>query len=291
MDGYISYLSAAILWGIPCIETVIGKKITEGDAEEITVLDYRARNKAWLFGDGKKVHSCKLDLPDNAVIFRNGKMIASPELLFVEFASKLSIQRLILLGLQLCSHPHGRPSEAITTKQKLETFLTKTSGYWGHRKAIRAVKYVENGSASIMESLTYMILALPHALGGYGLGGAVFNHEIRLLGEAKMRLGQDFCFVDIYYKHKKVGVEYESYAFHSKPSDLGKDAVRSSVLQRKGIGMMHLSTIQLYDRDACRDFAYNLAARLRKRIHIRTKKFDEMHNQLRQLLPDGKLGI
>ncbi len=82
MDGYISYLSAAILWGIPCIETVIGKKITENDAEEITVLDYRARNKVWLFADGKKVHSCKLDLPDNAVIFRNGKMIASPELLF-----------------------------------------------------------------------------------------------------------------------------------------------------------------------------------------------------------------
>ena len=39
MYGYKSYLSAAILWGITCIETVIGKKITEDDAEEITVLD------------------------------------------------------------------------------------------------------------------------------------------------------------------------------------------------------------------------------------------------------------
>lgn len=284
MDGYLSYLSAAVLWDIPCIETVIGKKITEGDAEEITVSDYSARNN----DDSKKVHLCTLDLPDNAVVFRNGREIASPELLFLEFASKLSIHRLILLGLQLCSHSQCDPSDAITTKQKLERFLAKTAGHWGQRKALRAVKYVENGSASIMESLAYMILRLPHNLGGYGLSGAVFNHEIKLTGEAKLRLGKDCCFVDLYYKHKKVGVEYDSYAFHSKPSELGKDAVRSSILRRKGINMMHLGTIQLYNRDACRDFAYNLAARLGKRIQIRTKKFDEMHTRLRQLLPDGK---
>ncbi len=284
MNGYLSYLSAAKTWDIPYLETVIGKKITEEDVEEITV----SNNNAQLYAEGKKVHTCRLDLPENAVIIKNGREVASPELLFVEFARKLSIHQLILLGLQLCSHPHGRPTEAITTKQKLEMFLTKTSGHWGQRKAIRAVKYVENGSASIMESLAYMILTLPHALGGYGLSGAIFNHKIRLMGEAKMRLGQDCCFVDLYYKHKKVGVEYESYAFHSKPSEQGKDAVRSSILRRKGINMMHLSNIQMYDSDACRDFAYNLAARLGKRIHIRTVKFDEMHNQLRQLLPDGK---
>jgi hypothetical protein len=34
MNGYLSYMSAAILWDIPCIETVIGREITEGDAEE-----------------------------------------------------------------------------------------------------------------------------------------------------------------------------------------------------------------------------------------------------------------
>ena len=200
----MSYISAAILWNVPYFETVIGKKITEGDAEEITVLDYRAR----FYVDGKNVHSCKLTLPDNAVIFKNGRWVASPELLFLEFAHKLSIHRLILLGLQLCSHPPGQPSEAITTKQKLEMFLTKTAGHWGQRKAIRALKYVENGSRSVMESLAYMILRLPHALGGYGLSGAVFTKEIGLMNKAKIRLGQDRCFVDIYYKHKKIGIEY-----------------------------------------------------------------------------------
>lgn len=285
MKAYISNFCAARIWNIPFIETVIGDEITGIDAADITVNKHNARFRI----NGQKVHSTEFDLPSGAVTTKEGRMVASPELLFLELASKLSIHRLVLLGLQLCSHPPGLPSEAITTNQKLNKFLEKTRGYRSNKKAVQAMKYVRNGSASIMESLTYMILGLPHPLGGYGLNGAVFNHEIRLMGEAKMRLGQDRCFVDLFYKEAKLGVEYESFAYHNSPTEQGKDAIRSAVLQRKSINMMHLRTIQLYDRDACRDFAYNLAAYLGKRIQIRTKKFDEMHTLLRELLPDGKL--
>lgn len=285
MEGYISHFSAAKMWNIPCIESVIGNEITGIDAADVTVIKHNARFRI----NGRKVHSTEFVLPPGAVTTREGRMIASPDLLFLELASKLSIHRLILLGLQLCSHPPGLPSAAITTKKNLVTFIAKTLGYRGNRKALQAMTYVSNGSASIMESLTYMILGLPHALGGYGLDGAVFNHEIGLKGEARLRLGQDRCFVDLYYKQAKLGVEYESFTYHSSPSEQGEDAMRSAVLKRRGVNMMHLNTIQLYDRDACRDFAYNLAARLGRRIQIRTKKFDEMHTHLRELLPGGKL--
>jgi hypothetical protein len=287
MYGYYSYFTAAMMWDIPCIEAVIGIENAKAIDTDITVSSYDAR----FYTKGINVYSTELALPHGAVTVRDGKFIASPELLFLELARKLSIHRLILLGLQLCSHPPGLPSDAITTKEKIAAFLAKTSGHHGHRKAMRAVRYVENGSASIMESLSYMILGLPHALGGYGLSGAVFNHVIRLKGEAVIRLGQDRCFVDLYYKYAKLGVEYESYAYHSSPSELGKDAFRSAALHRKGIKVLHLNTIQLYDRDACRDFAYILAARLGKRIYIRARKFDEMHTLLRELLPNRKSDI
>ncbi len=64
--------------------------------------------------------------------------------------------------------------------------------------------------------------------------------------------------------------------------------MRSAILDRQGVEVMHLSTIQLYDKDACMDFASNLSSRLGKRIQIRAKKFDEMHTLLRTLLPAGK---
>ncbi len=280
MNGYLSYETAALIWDIPCIEAVLGNDINESDITEITVVEYNARHCV----NNKRIHSCVLDLPDGAITNRNGKMVASPELLFLELASKLSIHRLILLGLQLCSYTTASNSSAITTKQKLNAFLAKTFGHKGHRKALQAVKYVENGSASIMESLTYMILGLPHALGGFGLNGAVFNRQVEVKGEARMRLGQNRCFVDLYYRKEKLGIEYESFAYHSRPSQQGKDIMRSATLERQGLNVMHLSTIQVYDRSACREFAYNLAARLGRRIQIRTNKFDEMHTLLRELL-------
>jgi hypothetical protein len=284
MKEYLSHFSAAEMWNIPYIEAILAPEIEETYIVDITVPEQNKRFR----NNGKLVHSCALDLPAGAVTTHHERSVASPELLFLELAGKLSIHRLILLGLQLCSHPPGLPSEAITTKQKLTKFLTKTPGHRGHRKALRALKYVANGSASVMESLAYMFLTLPHALGGYGLNGATFNYEIMLNHEARMRLGQSRCFTDMYYKHAKLAVEYDSFTYHKSPLEQGKDVLRSAVLERQGIDVMHLSTIQLYDREACKDFAYNLAARLGKRIHIRTKKFDKMQVLMRELLPKEK---
>ncbi|HWQ80213.1 MAG TPA: hypothetical protein VN381_15405, partial [Anaerovoracaceae bacterium] len=282
--GEILTFSAAEMWDIPYIKAIIDFEIAEKNPAGITVSEQNERFR----NNGKWVHSCALALPAGAVTNRNGKAVSSPELLFLELACKLSIHQLILLGLQLCSHSPGLPSEAITTKQKLMRFLGKTPGHRGHRKAIRAAKYLEDGSASIMESIAYMILTLPHALGGYGLNGAVFNSEIKLKSDdARIRLGQSRCFADLYYKQARLAVEYESFAYHSSPSEQGKDIMRSAVLERQGIDVMHFSTIQLYDNASCRDFAYNLAARLGKRMQIRTKVFHEMHSFLRALLPDG----
>jgi len=287
MKEYLSYFSAAVFWNIPYLEAVLGSEIDGTNPVDFTVSERSARSQK----KGRIIHLCELPLPAGAVISRNGTMVVSPELLFLQLASKLDIHRHILLGLQLCSHPPGNPVAAITTKQKLKAFLAKTPGHRGHRKALRTIKYIENGSASIMESLVYMILTLPYALGGYGLNGAIFNYEIKLKDEASKRLGQKRCFADLYYKSAKMAVEYESFAFHHSPIDQGKDMVRSAILERQGVEVMRLSTIQLYDQDACMDFAINLASRLGKRIQIRTKKFNQTHALLRTLLPVGKLAV
>ncbi len=284
MKEYMSNFSAASFWDIPCLETVLDTEIDKTSKVSFNVSNQSAR----FLKKDKIVHLCEVALPTNAVVSKNGTMVASPELVFLQLACKLDIHRLILLGLQLCSHPPGNPSEAITTKHKLKSFLAKTPGHHGHRKALRAVKYIEDGSASVMESIAYMILTLPHALGGYGLDGTVFNHEIKLNNEAAKRLGQKRCFADLYYKQAKLAVEYESFAFHNSPMDQGKDAMRSAILERQNVEVMHLSTIQLYNKDACMDFAFNLASRIGKRMQIRAKEFDQMHGLLRTLLPVGK---
>lgn len=284
MKRYLSYFTAAKVWEIPNINEVLGFNISEYALEDITISDHNMR----FSNGGKKVHACVLDLPANAITERNGKKVASPELLFLQLANRLNIHRLILLGLQMCSFPPGEPSKAIMTKKKLIRFLAETSGHRGHRRSLRAAKYLEDGSASIMESIAFMILSLPHALGGYGLDGVVFNHEISIKGSTLPHFKQRCCFVDLYYKQAKIAVEYESFAYHSRPSELGKDAIRSAILNRKGIKVLHMNTIQIYDHLACRDFAHVLATCLGRRIQIRAKEFAKMHTQLRELLPECK---
>jgi len=226
MKEYLSYYSAAAFWNIPYIEAVLGSEISRANPASFVVSQRSVRSPR----KGRTRNLCELNLPSGAVISRDGMVVASPELMFLQLASKLDIHKLILLGLQLCSYSPGNPSLAITNKKKINDFLSKTSGHRGHKNALRAVKYIEDGSASVMESMAYMILTLPHVLGGFGLNGAVFNHEIKLKEEAGKRLGQKRCFVDLYYKQAKIAVEYDSFAFHNNPFEQGKDAKRSAIL-------------------------------------------------------------
>lgn len=281
MARFLSHLSAASRWSIPYAETFLESETSNSTGIDYTVTSIRERYRQ----DGHNVHLCQMDLPPASVLRKGDEWVASPELVFLQLASNLDIHRLILLGFQLCSHPPGRKDDALTTKRKLSRFLKKIPGHGGRKNASRAVRYVENGSASIMESIAYMVLSLPHALGGYGLRGATFNAEITLSPADANRLGQSRCFVDLYYKSHKLAVEYDSFAFHSSPAELGKDAIRSEILRRRGIEMVHLKTIQVYDRDACSDFAYNLARKVGRDINIRTEKFDGMHRRLRALFP------
>ena len=92
MKEFLSHVSAAGQWDIPNIETVLGFQITEIDPANITV----TRHNVKFSNNREMTHSCVLDLPAGAVTTRNGRAVASPELLFLELASQLSIHRILL---------------------------------------------------------------------------------------------------------------------------------------------------------------------------------------------------
>lgn len=281
MNKYLSHISAAKYWNIPYLDKVIGDELFNSPITEYTVTNPKKKYRLKDY----KLYVCTQWLPEGSITNRNGMFVSSPELVFLQLATRISFQRLVLLGLQLCSHPPGRPRDAMTSKKNLEIFLKKVPKYKGCRKAQKAIKFVDDGSGSIMESIVFMIFTMPNLLGGYGLTGACLNYEVTLMNEAKKRLNQKKFFVDIYYKGKKVAVEYDSYAHHSNTAELGRDSIRSALIERQGIKTMHMNTAQLYNVDACDDFALNLAKCLGKRIYIRTDKYDKTKSLLRDLLP------
>jgi len=73
-------MSAAAFWNIPYIEAVLGPEIAETDSVDFTVSERSTRSHK----KGRIIHFCELALPAGAVVSRNGKMVASPELLFLQ---------------------------------------------------------------------------------------------------------------------------------------------------------------------------------------------------------------
>ncbi len=82
MKEYLSYFSAAAFWNIPFIETVLGSELAETELVHFTVSERSARSQK----KGRIIHLCELALPAGAVVLRNGKIVASPELMFLELA-------------------------------------------------------------------------------------------------------------------------------------------------------------------------------------------------------------
>lgn len=285
---FISHYSAAYHWKVPHLDEVLGeldaKKRRTEDPIHVTITDPSRRYKKI----GRINHLCTTALPSGAVKNNKGKYVASPELVFLQLANHLDMDRLIFLGLQMCSHPPGKKSEAITTKRKIEVFLEKMSGHRGHRKATRALKYIENGSNSIMESIVYMILTLPHTYGGYSLKGAVLNHEIISDTDTLRRPGKKRYYVDFFYRKEKVAVEYDSRTYHSSMSEQGRDSVRATSIVLQGVDVLSFTTTQLSNIETCDEFAHMLADRLGRGLRIRYKGFKKSQRELRKILPMKK---
>lgn len=111
-------------------------------------------------------------LPDDAFLdIGNGIQIASPELLFVEFATVMIPQVLVLLGYELtgrysrdASSPRLGPVtygvSPLTTVEKIEDFMARCHGIPGLCSARKCIKYVSNNSWSPTESLIAAMAAL-----------------------------------------------------------------------------------------------------------------------------------
>ena len=104
----------------------------------------------------------------------------------------------------------------------------QNTGHRGHSKAVRAVKYIEN-SCVHYESIVFMILTLPHILGGIR-SMVQFSTMSSCSRRIKKTYGRNRCFTDLYYKAERVAVEYDSH-YHSRPIEQGIDAIRSVMLK------------------------------------------------------------
>ncbi|MGI6507554.1 MAG: endonuclease domain-containing protein [Saccharofermentanales bacterium] len=217
------------------------------------------------------IHTCNIPGAEKYV---QGKACTLP-LVFLQVALDYSINELIYLGLQICSYRKGNQPRC--TVDELRTCAEELRGHRGRRKALRAIRYLDNNSRSPMESILYMFLRLPNALGGCGFSEIVLNEKIVLEG------GKTY-FADLYVPSCKLDIEYDSEEFHSSALALSKDRERTANLEKEGYQVVSVNYTQLNDLKDFQNLARQLSRLIRKRIQIRARKYFENFAALRDLL-------
>ena len=168
--------------------------------------------------------------------------VSSPEAVFAQMAKEISLVHLVELGMFLCGtyalDIEGMPTrynlEPLTTTKKLATYINRLSSQSGIKKARSAIIYVQDGSASPMESKIATALALPTRHGGYGIP-AQLNVELELTDKARGRGYHKVRKPDFLWPNQHLSMDYDSREYHELAGQPEADESRRNELSALGI--------------------------------------------------------
>ena len=251
-----------------------------------------------------KLHVYTDKMPDGCFVSVGGGVaVCSPSFLFLQMAGELPLVKLIELGLELCgtySLPviddyYGSGEEAVDRTlykqpqlagvKTLTSFVTRMEGFHGRKKALRALRYIADGSASPMETILFMLLTLPHKLGGYGLPAPELNRQVDLMTTYKNRLKKAYYKCDFFWSKAGLAVEYDSDYYHTGADRIASDSKRRFDLAAHGVTVITVTTGQIRNDTAFESLAKLIAEKLRRRLRYENpQQFIKAKRELRKLL-------
>lgn len=264
---FLSGRAALRYWGVPDLCGALEPQNHEVQEEYVVFTDQSLHRP-----QGLALRTCRIE---GASKYTQGGVCTLP-LAFLQVARDYSIHQLIYLAIQMMSYQNDGPP--LVTLGDLHSCAEELVGHHGRRKALRALKYVAEGSRSRMETLLYMFLSLPNCLGGCGFRGMIFNRKIYCPKPDKT------YYADLYLPSKKLIIEYNSFQHHNNSRSFSSDSIRASNLKAAGYMVEIVTPNQLMDLHGFETLANNIAKAIKKTIRIRARKFFPGHRAIRELL-------
>lgn len=199
-------------------------------------------------------HVCAHDLPEGSLYELAGaNCVCSPELTFVQMASRRRVGQMVELGCHLCSsfavsdagRGYAGRRDALTTPERIGELLGSLSRVHGLVVARQALRYVVPCTASPMEILLAMAFALPARLGGWAMPRVVANQRIDVDERYRPLVGKGHFRGDLYLPSVRGNVEYDSYEYHTGKFRYDHTQARRNVLEAMGIKTMSATWGQL----------------------------------------------
>jgi len=223
--------------------------------------------------------------------------VSSPEFCFLQMASQLTLIELIELGYEFCGVyslplPNDKDvpekgfydRQQLTSTRKLREFLDIMPGTKGHQKAMRALCYLQDGSASPMETKLTMFLTLPYKQGGYGFTMPELNHRITLPKATRRYFSKNYYVCDLFWPDTKVAVEYDSDRFHTGSERIANDSVKRNALALAGTRVISVTRRQLYKSSELEGAVRTIAMYMGRRLFSKKSDFPTAHRELRRQL-------
>ncbi len=214
--------------------------------------------------------------------------ITSPEMTFVQMATRLDFVDLILLGMELCGTYAPCPfanrfdeRPAITTKERLINFCHRAAGIRGTATAKKALNWIVDGSNSPAETALVLYLCLPVRHGGYGFEWPDMNPVTPLGKRASNMLGHPTMRCDLHWVAKHVALEYDSDQEHLSSQSASQDARRRNVLGYKNVTVITVRKPMIASVIVFDDIARQLARALGRRLRPRDIEHTAIRSDLR----------
>lgn len=224
---------------------------------------------------GLERHMWSGPIPDGAFYrIGEGVYISSPEFSIVLLSAQLSLIDIVLLCCESCgryvrdpSHPKGfykRP--AITNRAKIKSFIEKLKGAKGVKKLRRALKYAFDNSYSPMETAISLLASMPVRMGGYGLPKPELNVRVNFTSEIAHMAGKPYVKYDLYFRGKRVVVEYNSDDEHTGAERISSDSRRNNAIGYLGEHVMTITWDEVKRASSCDDAMKQLSALLDRKL-------------------------
>ena len=220
----------------------------------------------------------------------SGSRVLVPDaaLCFLQYASVASFCELVEFGYELCGayelsldvNAKYRERTAPRTVASLTRYIESVSKVRNASLALRALRYVRDGSASPMETALAMMVTLPRKLGGLGIRDVALNERVALSGKAR-RLAKRKSFVlDLYISRARIDVEYNG-ALHDDPEQRERDHERSNALGTMGYVVYTATASTFAAQLTTTRFLQGIAQRAHVRSNLLDSDFQNKQNALR----------
>lgn len=237
---------------------------------------------------GFRAHVMSYSVVPYAVRVTDDVYVVTPELCFVQVASRLSLARLLLFGFSICG-TYGVSSDgslfrrgALTHVSAIAALAERLPSHEVPRQVRVALRFLLDGAASPSETRLCLLLMLSSAYGGFGLPRPVLNAPVVLSDASRAIYPHRECRADLYWPGVKLDLEYNGQAEHAGRGE--EDSARASALAIEGVRVIAVTRRQVNSPSVFEALAKKLGKLIGSPVRTQRLDFAERHMKLRQEL-------